>query len=194
MSALAAAVPAAGWLRGVTHCPSPNSDLRPEGEAVRLVVVHAISLPPDTFGGPGVEQLFTNTLSPDAHPYYAGIAGLRVSAHFFIRRDGSVIQFVPVHLRAWHAGVSNWRGRERCNDFSIGIELEGCDSQPFTAVQYRRLARLIARLRRRFPIEDIVGHSHIAPGRKTDPGPFFDWNRLHEGLRQRSRRRVRTGG
>ena len=150
------------------------------------MVVHAISLPPDSFGGPGVEQLFTNTLPAEAHPYYAGIASLRVSAHFFIRRDGSVIQFVPVHLRAWHAGVSSWRGRERCNDFSIGIELEGCDTLPFAAVQYRRLARLIARLRRRLPIEDIVGHADIAPGRKTDPGPHFDWGRLRAALQGRS--------
>lgn len=178
--------PASGWLSGLARCPSPNCDVRPEGEAVRLIVVHAISLPPDSFGGPGVEQLFTNTLPAEAHPYYAGIASLRVSAHFFIRRDGRVMQFVPVHLRAWHAGVSVWRGRSRCNDFSIGIELEGCDSLPFTAVQYRRLVRLIVRLRRMFPIEDIVGHADIAPGRKTDPGPYFDWKRLHERVRRRS--------
>ena len=187
VSATGAARLGPGWLRGVTHCPSPNCDPRPEGEVVRLVVVHAISLPPDTFGGPGVEQLFTNTLPVGAHPYYAGIAGLRVSAHFFIRRDGRVVQFVPVRLRAWHAGLSVWRGRERCNDFSIGIELEGCDSQPFTAVQYRRLTRLIRRLQRHFPIEDIVGHADIAPGRKTDPGPHFNWQRLRQGLRRRSR-------
>lgn len=178
--------PASGWLSGLARCRSPNCDARPEGETVRLVVVHAISLPPDSFGGPGVEQLFTNTLPAEAHPYYAGIAGLRVSAHFFIRRDGRVMQFVPVHLRAWHAGASHWHGRERCNDFSIGIELEGCDSLPFTAVQYRRLARLIVRLRRMFPIEDIVGHADIAPGRKTDPGPFFDWKRL-DALREQRR-------
>jgi AmpD protein len=140
-----------------------------------LIVVHAISLPPGEFGGPGVEQLFTNTLNPAEHPYFATIADLRVSAHFFIRRGGEVIQFVDPDKRAWHAGLSNWGGRERCNDFSIGIELEGCDTLPFEAVQYERLAALIQELCERFPIEAVVGHSDIAPGRKTDPGPCFDW-------------------
>jgi N-acetyl-anhydromuramoyl-L-alanine amidase len=158
--------------------PSPNHDERPPGEAIRLIVVHAISLPPAEFGGPGVELLFTNTLDPAEHPYYATIAHLRVSAHFFIRRDGAVIQFVDPAKRAWHAGESSWRGRERCNDFSIGIELEGCDTQPFEAVQYERLAALIRKLVGRYPIEAVVGHSDIAPGRKTDPGPYFDWGRL----------------
>ena len=153
----------------------PNHDERPPGERVCLIVVHAISLPPDQFGGPGVEQLFTNTLDPAAHPYYATIAHLRVSAHYFIRRDGETIRFVDPDRRAWHAGVSCWNGRERCNDFSIGIELEGCDTQPFEPVQYERLAALIAALRQRYPIEAVVGHSDIAPGRKTDPGPYFDW-------------------
>jgi N-acetyl-anhydromuramoyl-L-alanine amidase len=171
-----------GWLEGVCHVPSPNCDDRPAGETARLVVVHAISLPPEQFGGQGVTQLFTNTLDPQAHPYYATIDHLRVSAHFFIRRDGSVIQFVPVHQRAWHAGVSNWRGRERCNDFSIGIELEGSDSQPFEAVQYPVLADLIRVLQAELPVEDIQGHSDIAPGRKADPGPCFDWTRLHNLL------------
>lgn len=155
-----------------------NHDERPSGEPVCLIVVHAISLPPDRFGGPGVEQLFTNCLDPDAHAYYASIQHLRVSAHYFIRRDGETICFVDPDRRAWHAGVSCWRGRERCNDFSIGIELEGCDTQPFEPVQYERLAALVAQLKRRFPIEAVVGHSDIAPGRKTDPGPFFDWARL----------------
>lgn len=158
--------------------PSPNFDQRPEGEVVRLIVVHAISLPPDQFGGPGVAQLFTNALDPGEHPYYADIHHLRVSAHYFIRRDGTLIRFVDPDLRAWHAGVSSWQGRERCNDFSIGIELEGCDTLPFEAAQYEQLARLVAELERRYPIEAVVGHSDIAPGRKTDPGPCFDWGRF----------------
>jgi len=157
---------------------SPNQDGRPPGEAIRLVVVHAISLPPGEFGGPGVEQLFTNTLDPAEHPYYATIAHLRVSAHFFIRRDGEAIRFVDPARRAWHAGMSSWQGRERCNDFSIGIELEGCDTLPFEAVQYERLAALIRELLGPYPIEAVVGHSDIAPGRKTDPGPCFEWTRL----------------
>lgn len=164
-------------------CASPNCDARPEGVVPNVVVVHAISLPPDSFGGPGVEQLFTNTLDPAEHPYYADIQHLRVSAHYFVRRDGEVVCFVAPEHRAWHAGVSCWNGRERCNDFSIGIELEGCDTQPFEPVQYVRLAGLIAELRTRYPIEAVVGHSDIAPGRKTDPGPFFDWQRLERLLR-----------
>ncbi|WP_088178869.1 1,6-anhydro-N-acetylmuramyl-L-alanine amidase AmpD [Thauera butanivorans] len=160
------------------YLPSPNFDERPEGESIRLIVVHAISLPPERFGGPGVAQLFTNTLDPDEYPYYASIHHLRVSAHYFIRRDGTVIRFVDPDLRAWHAGVSSWNGRERCNDFSIGIELEGCDTLPFEDIQYRRLAGLIGDLKQRYPIETVVGHADIAPGRKTDPGPFFDWGRL----------------
>jgi AmpD protein len=142
------------------------------------VVIHNISLPPGEFGGPGVEQLFTNRLDPAEHPYYAGIHQLRVSAHFFLRRDGELIQFVPCAQRAWHAGVSSWQGRERCNDFSIGIELEGADDQPFTEAQYRQLAPLLQTLRATYPIQAIVGHADIAPGRKTDPGPCFDWNRV----------------
>lgn len=168
-----------GWLAGARHCVSPNCDDRPPDCPVSMVVVHAISLPPDEFGGPGVEQLFTNRLMAAAHPYFATICELRVSAHFFIRRDGEVVQFVPADKRAWHAGVSSWRGRARCNDFSVGIELEGCDTQPFTGIQYTRLARLIGALRARYAIEVVVGHSDIAPGRKTDPGPCFDWPRLH---------------
>ena len=162
--------------------PSPNFDDRPDSAGVRLIVIHAISLPPNRFGGPGVTQLFTNTLDPQAHPYYAGIHHLRVSAHFFIRRTGELIQFVDPEMRAWHAGVSSWRGRERCNDFSIGIELEGCDSLPFEGVQYKVLADLLAELCERFPIEGITGHSEIAPGRKTDPGPYFAWGRLRRCL------------
>jgi len=170
------------------YLPSPNCDARPEEASVRLIVVHAISLPPDQFGGAGVAQLFTNTLDPDAHPYYATIHHLRVSAHYFIRRDGVLIRFVDPDMRAWHAGVSNWQGRERCNDFSIGIELEGCDTLPFEPAQYEQLARLIVDLEKSYPIEAVVGHSDIAPGRKTDPGPCFDWDRLRgllRGLRSR---------
>lgn len=145
---------------------------------VELLVIHNISLPPDEFGGPGVEQLFTNRLNPDEHPYYAQIEGMKVSSHFFIRRDGSLIQFVSCLDRAWHAGFSQWQGRERCNDFSIGIELEGCDTQAFEDVQYATLSRLSAALHAAYPLCAVVGHSDIAPGRKSDPGPHFDWARL----------------
>lgn len=162
--------------------PVTNFDARPGDEKPSLVVVHAISLPPDRFGGPGVEQLFTNRLDPAAHPYYATIHHLRVSAHYFIRRDGELICFVPPEQRAWHAGVSVWRGRERCNDFSIGVELEGCDSLPFEEVQYAALAELLIELCGRFPVEGVTGHSDIAPGRKTDPGPCFSWGRLRRLL------------
>jgi len=158
--------------------PSPNCDARPQRTRITLIVVHGISLPPGEFGGDGILALFTNRLDTAAHPAYAAIATLRVSAHFLIRRDGALIQFVPCGRRAWHAGVSRWRGRERCNDFSIGIELEGTDLLPYTARQYARLAMLLAALAERYPIADIVGHSDIAPGRKTDPGPAFDWARL----------------
>lgn len=164
-----------GWLAGVRHCASPNFDARPPGCRVRLIVVHAISLPPDQFGGPGVEALFTNCLDPRAHPYYAQIHELRVSAHFFIRRDGALTQFVSTEERAWHAGASSWRGASRCNDFSIGIELEGCDTMPFEPVQYARLVELVRLLQAHYPIEDVVGHADVAPGRKSDPGPCFDW-------------------
>jgi len=167
-----------GWLLGARRIVSPNCDERPAGQAVRLIVVHAISLPPGEFGGDGIERLFTNRLDPGAHPYYREIASLRVSAHFLVRRDGAVVQFVPCNMRAWHAGVSNWRGAESCNDFSIGIELEGCDDRPFEVPQYEALARLVRILRQRFPIEALAGHADIAPGRKTDPGPHFDWAHL----------------
>ena len=167
-----------GWLPGAIRVPSPNCDQRPTDSTVKLIVIHAISLPPGEFGGDAIERLFTNRLDPDAHPYYAGIHALRVSAHFLIRRDGAVMQFVPCGMRAWHAGVSTWCGRERCNDFSIGIELEGCDDQPFEETQYRALVRLLAIIERRYPHADIAGHSEIAPDRKTDPGPHFDWSRI----------------
>lgn len=159
---------------------SPNQDERPKDVQPSLIVVHGISLPPGQFGGQGVEQLFTNQLNPNEHPYYQEIAGLKVSAHCFIRRDGSVIQFVPFNQRAWHAGVSQYQGRERCNDFSIGIELEGTDTQCYTDEQYDQLNQLIKLLQQTYPQikNHIVGHCDIAPGRKTDPGEAFDWNRL----------------
>jgi len=143
--------------------------------AVDLIVIHAISLPPGMYGGLGIEQLFTNQLNPDEHPYYKEIAGLKVSSHFVIRRDGELLQFVPVGQRAWHAGLSNWQGRERCNDFSIGIELEGDDNTPFELSQYQTLQALLKSLTGMWPITAITSHSQIAPGRKTDPGPCFDW-------------------
>ena len=173
---------AEGWLNGPRRVLSPNCDERPAGLPVRLIVIHAISLPPGEFGSDGIERLFTNTLDPGAHPYYREIQFLRVSAHFLIRRDGGVIQFVPCALRAWHAGASNWRGADCCIDFSIGIELEGCDELPFEPPQYAALASLIRILRQHYPVEDIVGHADIAPGRKTDPGPLFDWAHLHRLL------------
>ena len=164
---------------------SPNQDARPPGMQPELLVLHGISLPPGEFGGDGVHALFTNTLDSRAHPYYAGIADLRVSAHLFLRRDGELIQYVPLHRRAWHAGRSCWRGREACNDFAIGIELEGTDTAPYTAAQYAALAPLCRAIMQAFPAigpGEIVGHSDIAPGRKTDPGPAFDWALLRRGL------------
>jgi len=178
----------AGWLDGARCVESPNCDGRPEGTVIELVVVHNISLPPGRFGGDGIVELFTNRLDPAGHPFYASIEGLRVSAHFLVRRDGELVQFVPCTKRAWHAGVSSWRGRERCNDFSVGIELEGSDDVPFTDAQYERLSELLGELYRRYPIAAVVGHSDIAPGRKTDPGPCFDWGRVRRpGPESRSR-------
>ena len=176
-----------GLIEGATYFPSPNCDDRPPGCAPELVVVHGISLPPGEFGGPWIEQLFTNRLPPGGHPYFAQVAALRVSAHALIRRDGSIVQFVPLTLRAWHAGASSWRGRERCNDFSVGIELEGADHVPYGEAQYASLAALVAALLDAYPAmtpDSIAGHSDIAPGRKTDPGPAFEWPRLHALLRQ----------
>ena len=164
-----------GILAGIRYAASPNCDDRPAGVAVTLLVVHSISLPPGRFGGDAVERLFTNRLDQAAHPYFRTLQGTRVSAHFFVRRDGEVVQFVPVGRRAWHAGVSLWRGRGRCNDFSIGVELEGADEQSFEPAQYRRLAELAGALRAMLPLTDIAAHSDIAPVRKTDPGPLFDW-------------------
>ncbi len=172
--------PASGLVSGIRYVPSPNCDARPAGMAVEVLVIHAISLPPGEFGGPAIEQLFCNRLDAAAHPSFRGIADLRVSAHFLIRRDGEAIQFVPVSRRAWHAGQSSCLGRARVNDFSVGIELEGTDEIPFAPAQYTVLAELTRRLVELFPAinrERVFGHADIAPGRKTDPGPHFDWAR-----------------
>ncbi len=177
--------PANGLLVGARQLPSPNCDDRPPGMQPELIVVHNISLPPGEFGGPYIDALFTNQLAADGHPFFAEIAGLRVSAHLLIRRDGEVVQYVPFHRRAWHAGKSCYAGRERCNDFSIGIEVEGTDDLPYTSTQYAVLARVVADLLMAYPTLDrdrIMGHVDIAPGRKTDPGPAFDWSRLHDEL------------
>lgn len=174
-----------GWLAGATRAPSPNCDARPPGTVVDLIVVHAISLPPGEFGGPWIRQFFTDGLDPDRHPYFREIAGLRVSAHFLIDRRGGLTQFVDVHDRAWHAGESSWDGRTACNDFALGIELEGCDERPFADAQYDALVTLVRELRERFPAigpERIVGHADVSPGRKTDPGPCFDWLRFRASL------------
>ena len=174
-----------GWLSGCRQVPSPNCHPRAQDQSVELVVIHNISLPPGEFGGDGVEHLFTNSLDPNAHPYFEDIAKLEVSAHFFIRRDGEVVQFVSIEDCAWHAGVSEWRGRNRCNDFSIGIELEGTDTDIYSETQYQVLEQLLVICRNALPAIDenaIVGHSDIAPGRKTDPGPSFDWRELERRL------------
>lgn len=166
------------WDQSAIVCPSPNCDARPPGSIINLLVIHNISLPPNEFGGPWISDLFMNQLDPGFHPYFQEIAQLKVSAHLLIRRDGSALQFVPYTQRAWHAGISCFEGREACNDFSIGIELEGSDQVPFSAAQYTRLARATQTIQQAYPaitMNRIVGHSDIAPGRKTDPGPFFDW-------------------
>jgi AmpD protein len=170
-----------GLLELARQEPSPNWDDRPQGVEPDLIVVHGISLPPGEFGGPWIDQLFTNVLPPDVHPYFPEVTNLRVSSHLLIRRTGEIVQYVPFQRRAWHAGVSSWAGRERCNDFSIGIELEGADHSPYESMQYAMLARVIAVLCRSYPRltpDRVVGHSDIAPGRKSDPGPAFDWPRL----------------
>jgi len=174
-----------GWFPDLRRVPSPNFDGRPAGVVTDLLVIHAISLPPRRYGGPWIEDLFLNRLDTAADPYFAGLAGLRVSAHFLVRRDGIPLQFVSIADRAWHAGVSRFRGRTACNDFSIGIELEGCDEDPFTDAQYAALVTLTLRLMEACPritAETIVGHSDIAPERRTDPGPCFDWPRYRAGL------------
>lgn len=173
--------PVTGVVHGARRVPSPNCDDRPAGCLPELIVVHGISLPPGEFGGPWIERLFTNTLDTAAHPSFAELRDLRVSSHLLIRRDGELVQFVPLTKRAWHAGQSSFCGRERCNDFSVGIEVEGTDSLPYADVQYRQLALLVQALRVATPTlatAPVVGHSDIAPERKTDPGPAFDWGRL----------------
>jgi AmpD protein len=174
-----------GLIEPAVLCPSPNQDDRPEGCEPELVVIHGISLPPGCYGGPEIEQLFTNCLDWDAHPYFQQIRGLQVSTHLLIRRDGTVVQFVPFHRRAWHAGDSRFRGRTRCNDFSLGIELEGTDEECYTDNQYRQLAAAIRAISAVYPalsIRNIAGHCDISPGRKSDPGPAFDWLRLYDGV------------
>ncbi|QVL46840.1 MAG: 1,6-anhydro-N-acetylmuramyl-L-alanine amidase AmpD [Thiocapsa sp.] len=179
-----------GWLAGGERRPSPSQDARPPGTPIDLLVIHNISLPPGDFSGDWIDDLFLDRLDPAAHPYFREIAGLRVSAHLLIRRNGRLLQYVPFEQRAWHAGVSRFAGRGRCNDFSIGIELEGTDDIPFTEAQYARLAECTRRILRRYPgiTEDrIAGHAEIAPGRKTDPGPAFDWNRYRRSIRSEGR-------
>lgn len=166
------------WLAGARRLPSPNCDERPPGVEIDLVVIHGISLPPGQYGGPYIDHLFTNCLDQAVHPYFCEISHLKVSSHLLINREGEVTQYVPFHMRAWHAGVSEYRGRCQCNDFSIGIELEGCDDEPYTRCQYETAAAVIGLLMEAWPgiaREHIVGHSDVAPGRKTDPGPGFDW-------------------
>jgi AmpD protein len=180
--AVGAPIRSDGWWSTARRCPSPNAGARPPGCAIVLAVIHSISLPPGEYVGDAIERLFTNRLDWDAHPYYAQIRGLQVSAHFLIRRDGEAVQFVSCDDRAWHAGASSWRGRGGCNDFSIGIELEGLDGERFEPVQYERLATLLSAVAERYPIEGVVGHEHIAAGRKLDPGPGFDWSRLRGAL------------
>jgi AmpD protein len=171
-----------GWHPAARPVPSPNHGARPDGAAITLAIVHSISLPPGRYGGDAIERLFTNTLDWDADPWYAQIRGLEVSAHFLIRRDGELLQFVAVPRRAWHAGRSSWAGRPDCNDYSVGIELEGLEGELFEPAQYRALAGLLRALAARWPITEVVGHEHVAPGRKGDPGPGFDWPALADEL------------
>lgn len=168
----------AGWWSAARRIPSPNFGPRPAGVAVELAVLHSISLPPGEYGGDAIERLFTNRLDPSAHPSFESLAGLQVSAHFVVRRDGELLQFVSCDRRAWHAGVSSWRGRANCNDWSIGIELEGLEGEAFDERQYPVLAEVLRAAVRRHPLRDVVGHEHVAPGRKHDPGARFDWARL----------------
>jgi AmpD protein len=177
-----------GWLRQARRVPSPNWDARPAGTVVDLLVIHGISLPPGEFGGPWIDDLFLNRLDPTAHPYFPAIAGLRVSCHLLIRRDGELLQYVDLRRRAWHAGVSSFEGRGCCNDYAVGIELEGADDTPYEDAQYHRLAEVTKEVTARFPAitpQRIAGHSDIAPGRKTDPGPAFDWPRFRQLLEGR---------
>ena len=171
-----------GWFESAQALPSPNFGPRPVGAQIDLIVLHSISLPPGRYGGDEVQRLFTNRLDWDAHPYFQQIRGIEVSAHFFLRRDGALWQFVSCDDRAWHAGASAWRGRANCNDDSIGIELEGLEGTPFEAAQYAALDALCLALAQRYPVRFIAGHEHVAPGRKQDPGAGFDWARLRAGL------------
>ncbi|MFT3953397.1 MAG: 1,6-anhydro-N-acetylmuramyl-L-alanine amidase AmpD [Piscinibacter sp.] len=172
----------AGWWSAARRVDSPNFGPRPEGATVSLLLLHSISLPPGEYGGDAIERLFTNRLDWDAHPYYQTIRGAQVSAHFLVRRDGSLLQFVSCDQRAWHAGRSAWKGRDNCNDFSIGVELEGLEGETFEAAQYDATMTLAAGLARRYPIAAVAGHEHVAPGRKGDPGAGFEWLRLRDGL------------
>jgi N-acetyl-anhydromuramoyl-L-alanine amidase len=180
VSVLAAATWSAGWWQAARRCESPNFGPRPEGVVIDLALIHSISLPPGQYGGDEIERLFTNRLDWDAHPYFQQIRGMEVSAHFVVRRDGELLQFVSCDERAWHAGASMFRGRADCNDFSIGIELEGLEGDFFEPAQYATLARLIDELTLRYPIAAIAGHEHVAPDRKIDPGPGFDWPLLQK--------------
>ncbi len=174
-----------GWIPSARHAPSTNFDARPVGSEVSLLVIHGISLPPGEFGGDAIERLFCNTLDCDAHPWFERLRDLRVSAHLLIRRDGELVQFVSLRDRAWHAGRSSFRGRSECNDYGIGIELEGTDDEPYSEAQYQRLIPVTRGIMRAFPAitpERLAGHSDIAPGRKTDPGPAFDWPRFQRGI------------
>lgn len=171
-----------GWYRFARRLDSPNFGPRPPGTVVDLVVLHSISLPPGDYGGEHVQALFTNSLDWQAHPYFRSIEGLQVSTHFYVRRDGQLWQFVSCDDRAWHAGASCWEGRDNCNDFSVGIELEGLEGQTFEGAQYETTAGLCAAIAQRYPVRAIAGHEHVAPGRKQDPGPGFDWQRLQRGL------------
>jgi len=173
---------AEGWIAGARRLASPNFDSRPPGSEISLAVLHSISLPRGKYGGDAIEQLFTNRLDPGAHPSFAELAGVRVSSHFLIRRGGELLQFVPLQARAWHAGASSWRGRERCNDYSVGIELEGVDDARFEAAQYASLAALVRKLQSVLPLRDFAAHSDVAPGRKSDPGTHFDWARFLQQL------------
>lgn len=171
-----------GWYRFARQLPSPNFGPRPAGTAIDLVVVHSISLPPGIYGGDEVQRLFTNTLDWDAHPYFQSIRGMQVSAHFYIRRTGELWQFVDCDARAWHAGNSSWQGRPNCNDYSVGIELEGLEGETFEAAQYETLAGVCASIAQRYPIAHIAGHEHVAAGRKQDPGAGFAWPQLQRSL------------
>lgn len=174
-----------GWYRCARWVDSPNFGPRPAGGVVRLAVMHSISLPPGVYGGDAIERFFTNRLDPARHPYFAGLAGVAVSAHFLVQRTGRIVQFVSIQDRAWHAGASVWCGVSNCNDYALGIELEGLEGRTFEPVQYRAAARLLRHAAQVWPVTEVVGHEHVAPGRKADPGSGFDWARLARLLRRR---------